>query len=133
MLQLRQDKKNKGFIALMMVLIINAIGLIVAISLLLQGNLFLKNVYSFEQMEKAKAIVNACCEDALFAIKNNPSIVGSYNLNFPEGNCSYNISNNKGIITIKSLAGINEYTRRVTIVTQSIDSKFQILFWKEGF
>jgi len=133
MLQLQQDKKNNGFIALMMVLIINAIGLAVAISLLSQSNLFLKNTYSFEQMEKAKAIANACSEEALLAIKNDPSISGAYNLNFLEGYCSYDISNSGGIATIESLAVVNDYTRKINIAVQSIDSKLEILFWKEGF
>ncbi|MDD5639506.1 MAG: hypothetical protein PHR47_01720 [Candidatus Pacebacteria bacterium] len=133
MLQLQQDKKNKGFIALMMVLIISAIGLAIAISLLSQNNLFLKNTYSFEQMEKAKAIANACSEEALLRIKNNPFISGFYDLNSLEGHCSYNIFNNGGVITIESLAVVNDYTRKVNITVQSVDSKLEILSFEEGF
>jgi hypothetical protein len=133
MVQLPQDKKNRGFIALMIVLIFNAIGLITAISLLSQGGFFADNTNSFENMTKARVITDACNEEALLALKNNPSLVGSYSLNFADGSCSYTIINNLINTSIESIGVAAGYTRKTNIIVSTENSKLKILSWNEGF
>jgi len=131
--QLPQDKKNRGFIALMIVLIFNAIGLITAISLLSQGGFFADNTNSFEKMAKARILADTCSEEALLAIKNNPSLVGSYNLGFADGSCSYTISNNLINTSIESVGTAAGYARKVNILIKNENSELKILSWNEGF
>jgi len=131
--QLPQDKKNKGFIALMIVLIFNAVGLITAISLLSQGGFFADNTNSFEKMAKARMLADACSEEALLAIKNNPSLTGGYNLGFVDGNCSYAIASNPINTSIESVGTAAGYVRKVKITVSNENSKLKILSWNEGF
>ncbi|MFH1781973.1 MAG: hypothetical protein ABH835_05170 [Patescibacteria group bacterium] len=84
-------KNNKGYVALILVLIVASVALAVGISISLSGISEVKMAFSETQSEKAYNYALSCQEEALNYIKSNWE---SYNstLNFADGTCTLEIS-----------------------------------------
>lgn len=85
-------KKEGGYITLLSVLIISAIGLAISVSLLLLGSGSLQISMNLQQSNLAKAYANECSEEALLKISENSIYAGSGNSDFGNGkSCNYTV------------------------------------------
>lgn len=132
--QLQQDSKNnQGFVAIVLVSVVSAIGLFFALSLFASSGIFLKAVSSFEYGSKARALALACSENALQEIRNNTSISGTYSLTFPSGSCTYVITNSGPTnITIVSTGVLDNNTKIINISIDQTDPQIRVSSWKES-
>lgn len=130
----QQDLKNKqGFITLILVSVISAIGLFFALSIFASSGIFLKAVSSLESGNKARALAVACSEDALQAIRENVNISGTYNLSFSSGTCSYMITNSGPTnISIIATGIVDSHTKIVNISIDQTTPQIRIFSWQEG-
>jgi len=123
---------NNGYITLISVLIIGAVGLAVAISLLLLGLSSSKTSFAFEQSAQARALANACAEEALEQIKNLPSFEGEGNLSLGQGDCTYLVTTSgeqDRTITVMGTVGI--IVRKAKIILDTVTPQISISSWKE--
>jgi len=132
MFQLLLTKKNNGFVALTIVLIFNAIGIIMAISLLLRGGIFLDNVSSFEQAARARSFASACSEDALISIKGN-LVNGAKQIAFTDGKCSYDVSVSGNLVSIISTGFSKNYISKSSITAVIKNNSLMVISYKEDF
>jgi len=77
---IKYHRQKGGYIALISVLIIGAVGTAVIISLLLLGIGNSRTSFAIEQSSQAKASANACAEEALEQIRNSTPFTGTGNL-----------------------------------------------------
>jgi len=85
----KHQLKNNGFVALLGVMVVTAIGLTVSVTLLASGSFTAQNSKILEDKYEARTLADACAEKALANIQVNTSYTGSENLNIGAGSCSF--------------------------------------------
>jgi hypothetical protein len=125
------QKYQAGFITLISVLILGAVGLAVATSLLLLGVDSSRTSLALEQSLQARGLADACAETALQQIRTNNAFVGTATLTFSTGSCTYTITNTGGTTRGIALSGaIDTIIRRVSITLSAV-SPVTISLWQE--
>lgn len=125
-------KNEKGYITLLSTLFLVAIGGVVAGSLILLGLNSSRTSFALDQSAQAKALANACAEEALQRIRNLTAYTGSGNLTLGQGSCSYTVTSEGGpnrTITASGTAGT--IVRKVKITIDQIDPSINITSWQE--
>lgn len=123
---------SNGFIALISILIVGAVGTSIVVSLVFLGIGSSKTALVVEMSNRALVFAENCAEEALLVIRDNNSFVGNESISFTGGSCSYNIENIGGEqrnIVVEGLA--ESVTRKVEIVVQEIKPKIIIISWEE--
>ncbi len=124
--------KENGYVTLLSVLVIGAIGVAVGVSLILLGLSASRTSFSLEQSNQTKALANACAEKALQQIKDLPSFAGTDNLALGQGNCTYTVIAGSGENrTIEAYGTIDTIVRRVEISIDQISPTINITSWQE--
>lgn len=127
-----KENLKKGYITLIAVIVVLAIASAIATSLLLLGIGSSRSSLSLEQSNQSKALANACSEQALQEIRNNPSFSGSGNLNLGSGSCTYTVQNLGGESRLVNSSGlIGTIIRKVKINLNQINPKINISSWQE--
>ncbi len=123
---------KNGYITLISVLIVGAVGVVITTSLILLGLGSSRTSFAIEQSNQAKGLANACAEEALQQIRDSTPYTGSGNLAFGEGSCSYTVSSQGGQNrTITSSGLVGTITRKVKIIIDRINPAIQVVSWQE--
>jgi len=126
-------ENQKGFIALITVLIISAILLMISISSNLFGISESDMGLQKSQASQAFYLANLCSEDALMKLKNDINYLGNENLIFDNGSCSIlPIESGSGESrTVKTIGSIQNQIRKIRIEMGRINPSLQISLWQE--
>ncbi len=123
---------EKGYIALLSTLFLVAIGGVVAGSLILLGLGFSKTSFVLDQSNQAKALANACAEEALEKIQESTPFSGSATINLGDGSCSYTVTKLTGQNrTVISSGTAGTIIRKVSISIDKINPNINITSWQE--
>ena len=127
------NKQNKnGYIALLSVVVVGAISVTVAATLLLVGLSWSQSSFDLERSNLAKALANTCAEEALQQIRSSTAFTGSGNLALGQGTCSYTVtSGGAQNRTIDASGVVGVMTRKVQISITAITPKIIISSWQE--
>ncbi|HSW87945.1 MAG TPA: hypothetical protein VLG12_02160 [Candidatus Saccharimonadales bacterium] len=120
---------QKGYIAILTVLIISAVVLIIAttVSLLAIGEA--QSAFALFKGEDTITFVEGCMEDALLKARNNNSYT-SGSITRPEGTCTITISKAGTTWTVMATTTNTQYARTVqAVITRG--SQMAITSWKE--
>jgi len=125
-------KGNKGFLVLLSILIVSAVGVSIATSLLLLGVGSQRTSFAIEQSSQAMALADACAEDALEQIRKDSSYTGTVTLSLGQGTCTYTISNGGGENrTINASSTVGTIIRRVQVSIDQINPSINASSWQE--
>ena len=128
----QQPSAKKGYITLLMVIIVGAIGVATGVSLLLLGVGSSRASLSLDKSNQAKALANACAEQALDQIRTSPAFSGSASLTLGQGACSYTVTNLGGENRLINASGaVDEVLRKVKINLNQITPKINLTSWQE--
>ena len=128
----QQPYAKKGYITLLMVIIVGAIGVATGVSLLLLGVGSSRASLSLDKSNQAKALANACAEQALDQIRTSPAFSGSASLTLGQGACSYTVTNLGGENRLINASGaVDEVLRKVKINLNQITPKINLTSWQE--
>ncbi|HCB22966.1 TPA: hypothetical protein DEP06_04080 [Candidatus Daviesbacteria bacterium] len=123
---------QRGYITLLSTLFLVAIAGVVAGSLILLGLGFSKTSFSLDQSNQAKALANACAEEALEKIQESTPFSGSATLNLGNGSCSYTVTKLSGQNrTIVSSGTVSTIIRKISISIDKITPNINITSWQE--
>ncbi len=126
------NKQPEGFITLVSVLVVGAAGIAIALSLLLLGIGNSRTSFAIEQSNQAKALANACAEEALQRIRDSTPFTGSANLLLGRGACAYTVTSqgaqNRTIIASGTVGTI---IRKTKVVIDKINPAIGVTFWQE--
>lgn len=116
-------KNNRGYVALMSVLIVSAVGVMIAISLLTLGISYQRSSFILEQSYSAEAIANACSNVALEKIRLDAMYMGGETINFGANYCNIlSIIKNIDVYTINTEGVVGSILRKNKIVvSRSVD------------
>ena len=131
MVRLPADNQ-RGYILLLSVLVLGAVGLAITLSLLLTGLDASRTVSVSDRASESKALADACAEEALQQIRSNTAYAGSGNLFFNGGSCSYMVTNTGGNTRQVTASGImGDIIRRLTINVSAINPLITYSSWQE--
>lgn len=123
---------KKAFITLLSVIIAGFISVAVAVTLLAVGISSSKSSFTLEWSKHAKALADACAEEALKQIRASTSFSGNGNLSLGQSSCSYTVvllsGENRQIISTGTVGTI---IRKVKISISAITPKITISSWQE--
>lgn len=123
---------NDGYITLISVLIVGAVGIAITTSLILLGLGSLRTSFAVEQSNQAKALANACAEEALQQIRDLTAFTGSDNLTLGQGTCVYTVtSEGEQNRTITASGAVGAIVRKVKIIINNINPAIQVVSWQE--
>jgi len=122
---------NKGYVTLISILVLSAVGLSVVVSLVLLSVGSSRSSFILEQSNQAMFLANACAEEALMQIWNGDNFVGSGNLTLGQGTCTYLISNASTPKTIAVSGTVGTVTRRISITIDSVNPYIHPSSWQE--
>ena len=121
-----------GYITLISVLIVGAVGIAITTSLILLGLGSSRTSFAVEQSNQAKALANACAEEALQQIRDSTPFTGSGNLTLGQGVCSYTVTSQGGQNrTITASGTVGTIMRKVKIIIDKINPTIQVVSWQE--
>ena len=128
----QQLSTNKGFVVLISTLVAGAVGIAITASIILLGLSSSRSSFTFVQHRQAYWAANGCVEEALGAIRDDMSYVGSDSFSIGQGSCTYTVTNTGGetrAITAEGIVG-NVHSRLSVVVTD-INPEIIIFSWQE--
>ncbi len=130
--QLLQKETRRGYIALLSVIVIGAIGVAVLLSVMLSGITTTKTDYVVEQSGSAKVLASSCGEEALQKLLETGTTSINATTSIGNGICSYTITSQNGEnITISASAVVGTLTSRVKIVVATTSPSIILSSWQE--
>lgn len=123
---------NKGYIALTSVLIICAVGLMIASTASLLSIGESQSALSLSKGEEALAFVEGCAEDALLKSQQNINYNGG-NITRPEGTCQVTVDSKTGTVWTITVTNSNIFYKRsiMIIYNRPASGNITITSWKE--
>lgn len=124
--------KTNGYVTLISVLIIGAVGVAITTSLLMLGLGSSRTSFALEQSNQAKALANACMEEALQQIHDSIPFSGTGTLSLGMGSCTYTVTKQTGQNrTIVSTGTVGTIIRKVKVLLDKIIPNINITSWQE--
>lgn len=122
----------KGYIGLISVLIVGAVGVGLATSILLFSIANTRSSFAMIQSGQARGLVNACAEEALQQIRNFLPYSGSGTLALGQGSCNYSVVKGSGQNrTVTANGYVGSMVRKVSINVTQINPQIIISSWQE--
>ena len=123
---------HRGFITLLSVLLIGAVGFSIGAALLWFGVGAGKTSLAASQSAEARSLANACAEEALEQIRGNTDFSGQGNLIIGNGGCTYNVTKQAGENRqINAVGTVATLTRKVKVTLDTITQQIHIASWQE--
>lgn len=120
---------HKGFVALIIVLIIFAVALSVGLGVsflsISEAGMSLEKIYSL----KAYYLANLCAEEALMKLKENVNYSGNETISAEGGSCQ--ILPIEGNWIIKVIGNFQNQIKKVKIVVSQVNPEMEIQSWQE--
>ncbi len=123
---------NNGYITLISVLVVGAVGVAIATSLILLGVGSSRTSFAVEQSNQAKALANACAEEALQQIRDSTPFIGTGSLTLGQGTCSYTVTSQGGQDrTVTASSTVGTIIRKVKVIINNINPLITPTSWQE--
>jgi hypothetical protein len=123
---------DKGFTILLSVLIISALAVTIAVSLITLSADTSHTNFIQEQSYMAKALATACAEEALEKIQESTSFVGTGSLTLQNTTCAYTVTNIGGQNrAITAYATIGSLIQKIAISLDKINPDIHIVSWQD--
>jgi hypothetical protein len=125
-------KNHSGYMTLISMLVVGAIGTAITVSLLSLGIGAAKTSFAIEQSNQAKAFANQCAEEVLQRIREESLQFDTGTLLFDSGSCSFAVTyQGTEKRTVKASGFVGTVVRKVEIVVEAFNPTLLITSWQE--
>jgi hypothetical protein len=125
-------KQSGGYLILLSVMIIGAVSLAIVASMLLSGLGTSRTSFANQQSVQAKALANACVNEALQQIRDNTAFIGFASLSLGQGDCGYLVTNTGGEKRdIQASSTVAAIIRKTQVTITQINPSITIASWQE--
>lgn len=122
-----------GFITLVSVLVVGAVGVLISLSLIVFGLGSSRTAFSVSRSAAARAYADSCAETALERIRESVPFTGTGGIAFGDGGCSYSVLSLGGQNRLVHATGTaGNSVRRVDISVVGILPRIKLLSWLEA-
>lgn len=123
---------SRGYVTLLSVLVVGAVGVAVTTSLILIGIGSSRTSFAIEQSNQSMELANACIEEALQQISDSTPYTGSDTLTLGQGTCDYTVtSQGSQDRTITATGTVGTTVRKVKVIINKITPAFEFVLWQE--
>lgn len=122
---------TRGYIALISVILISAIGAAIMASVIASGITASKTDLSLQQLGSARSLANSCAEEALQKILETGTSSSNGNLTIATDTCTYLIYKIGSNITINSTGVVGTVTSKVKVVIATTSPSILLSSWEE--
>ena len=124
---------RSGFITLVSVLVVGAVGLSIAVSLLLLGLGSSRTSFALQESNEAKALANACAEEALQKLRESVYYAGNETKTFTLGSCQIQAVSGTGNLsrTLQTVGIVRQTQRKVKVIVSRVHPIPGITSWQE--
>jgi Tfp pilus assembly protein PilX len=130
MIKLKEN--SSGYVLLISVLILGAVGLASVLSLILIGVSSSRSALVTQQSAQARFLADTCIESGLEQIRESNSYTGGNTLSFGANSCIYDVANLGGNIRqINATGTVDQIVRKVKVTTSALSPKIIISSWQE--
>lgn len=127
-----RHKLQKGYIALITVLIVMAVVLATTSTIALLAIGEAQSGFALFQGENTLQFVEGCTEDALLKIRANPALSGTFFITRPEGTCSVTVVSVIGVRwTVTVTTQDTKYRRSIQIIFDRNPTGITLVSWRE--
>ena len=127
-----KQAKPAGYVTLISVLVVGAVGVAIVLSLILLGLSMSRSSFAYEQYGQARSLADACVEEGLQQIRSSTPFVGNGNLTFGQGTCTYTVTSQGGSArTVQAVGTVGVIVRRVEVIIDAINPTLNVVTWKE--
>ena len=124
-------QRSGGFSTLLIVIILGSMVLSLTLALSTSSVWSIRGSTNVKNSNQAKALVNACAEVALEAMRENNSYVGTNSVTLSGNTCNYTVTNTGGTARGAVISGtVNNIIRKLNITTSSFNPLI-ISLWQE--
>lgn len=128
------NQKEQGFSTLISVIIVGAIALAIAVTLLTSTIDLSRKSQANQSLYLAKNYANGCAERALYSLRSNLNYAGNETINMTYGSCTILPitgagSNTNRIISTKAVVG--DFARKVKVTVSVVNPNMTIASWEE--
>lgn len=125
-------RQPPGFISLLVVTLVGAIGVSVVVAVLVFGLNTSRDSFAVEQTGKAKELATACVENSLELIRATSTYTGTSNLSLGSGTCTATVTDLGGESRqIVSSGTVGTIVHRLTVITAGINPEILISSWQD--
>ncbi len=123
---------HSGYITLLSILVVGAVGVAITLSLILLGLGTSRASFAYEQSSQAKGLTNVCAEEAMQRIRDSTPFTGSNTLTLGAGMCSYTVtSQGSQNRTIIASGTVGTMIRKARIIIDRINPIIRVISWQE--
>lgn len=123
---------QRGYVALIAVLVMGAVAVTVTSALLYTGVDSQREIRIEQSSAQALHLSTACVEDALQSIKNSSPFTGSGSVTLATGSCSFVVaSTGTSTRTIDATSTVNNVTRKIKVYVTINLSSLSITSWQD--
>lgn len=121
-----------GYITLLAVLVVGAVGVATVTSLLLLGTDASRTSLALQHSATARALAHGCVEEALQEIHDDKNYDGTVTLPFTQGSCTYTVTRNGGENrTIISSGTVGNIVWKVQVMVDTIEPQINVTSWND--
>lgn len=123
---------RRGYIALISVILIGALGTAIMISVIAAGVSATKTDFSLQQSGQGRVLASSCAEEALQRILETSTTSSQGNLTVGSGTCTYVITSQSGQnITIHATGILGTIVSRIKVIIATTTPSIVLSSWKE--
>lgn len=124
---------RQGYIALISVILMSALGLGIMLSVVASGVNASRTDFSLQQSGGARSLASSCAEEALQKILETSTTSSNGNLTIGSGTCSYLITSTSSgqIISIHSTGVLGTVTSKIKVVLATTTPGITLSSWEE--
>ncbi len=127
-----KNKIKEGYIALISVILMSALGLAIMLSVVAAGVDATRTDFSLQQSGGARSAASSCAEEALQRVVETGTSSSSGNLTVASGTCVYTITSTNGQnITIQSTGFLGTVTSKIRVVIATTSPSTTLSSWEE--
>jgi hypothetical protein len=120
-----------GFMVLLAVLVVGAVALAVALSLLRGGADIQRSTLATQQAAQARQLADACAEEALAQIQSLSTFTGTATVTLGAGSCTYTVTSPGGTTrTITTSGTVNGNVRKLQL-SATIGTSISVTSWQD--
>lgn len=121
---------RRGYIALLSVIFISAIGVLIMLSVVASGVDASKTDLATQQTGESRAMASSCAEEALQMILETSTTSSSGNLTIASGTCTYLVSSVGGL-HVEATGFFDSTVSRVKVVISTTTPSIVLSSWQE--
>ena len=130
---MKRNITNKpGYVLLLSILIVGAVGIAITTTVLLLGISTQQTSLAYQRAGQARALADSCAEEALMQIRDSAPFTGTGSLTFGQGSCEYGVINTGGSTRlVNSTSTVSTAIRKTKVTATTVNPQITIFTWQE--